>query len=325
MSMPANPPHNRLGIDYRQPPPRRLNLPIIDSHTHVRDCGSTATFFEAAATYGVSRVLSMSPIEHVPSLRQRYGERIGFIAVPRWRDFALTESFRDQWLADLSAFRTAGAQLCKFWVAPPMREKHGLTLEHPFLKPVIQHALDLGFRFLLHVGDPSVWWRPGGRYANADLFGTKRDQYAQLEPFFRIVGDRLVILAHMGGLMEELELLEALLARHANLHLDCSATKWIVREVARQPETARAFVIRNADRILFGSDIVIEDKYDFDHYASRYWCHQMMWESAYRGESPIEDPDADGPPRLAGLSLPDDTLRRIYVGNSVRLALQENG
>ncbi|TWT46221.1 Amidohydrolase [Phycisphaerae bacterium RAS1] len=322
MSSPsAASPHNRLGLNYRRVPPRRLSIPIVDAHTHVRECASTGAFFEAAAAYGVSRVLSMSPVEHVERLQEQFGERIGFIAVPRWRDFGLSEAFRDKWMADLGAFRAAGAQLCKFWVAPPMREKHGLTLDHPFLAPVIRHALELGYQFLLHVGDPSVWWRPAGKYANTAVFGTKPQQYEPLEHFLNVTRDRLVILAHMGGSIEEPEFLQSLLDRHPRLHLDCSATKWIVRETARQPAAARAFVIRNADRILFGSDVVVDEKYDFDHYASRYWCHQMMWESSYRGESPIEDPDAELPPRLAGLDLPDDVLRKMSGENVARLGL----
>jgi hypothetical protein len=44
-----------------------------------------------------------------------------------------------------------------------------------------------------------------------------------------------------------------------------------------------------------------------------------MWETACRGESPIEDPDADDPPRLAGVDLPAEVLRKMYRENAVRL------
>jgi hypothetical protein len=122
--------------------------------------------------------------------------------------------------------------------------------------------------------------------------------------------------------VEDPDFLQGLLDRHANYVLDTSATKWIVREVARQPERVREFMIRNADRILFGSDLVASDKFrEFDHYASRYWAHLQMWETAYRGESPIEDPDAEQPPRLAGVDLPEDVLRALYIENAQRLEL----
>jgi len=84
-------------------------------------------------------------------------------------------------------------------------------------------------------------------------------------------------------------------------------------------------MIRNADRILFGTDLVIDDKYDFDHYASRYWTHQMLWETPYRDESPIDDPDADQPPRLVGLDLPAPALSRLYWENAAELGFRLAG
>lgn len=312
---------NRIGLDYRAAPPRRGSVKLIDVHTHVRSAADAGLFFEAAAWYGVERVLSMSPLENVDELRRSFGERIGFIAIPRWGQMKPEREFQQQWLADLAEFRRRGAKLCKFWMAPPMRERHGWTLRHEFLQPVIDRALELGFDFMTHIGDPSVWWRPGARYANTAVFGTKAEQFEQLEYFLERVRPRFVIGAHLGGSIEEPDFLQGLLDRHDNYFLDSSATKWIVREVARDPAAARQFVIRNAGRVLFGSDLVTGQDYDFDHYASRYWAHQMMWESDYRGESPIADPDADGPPRLAGLNLPIDVLTKMYRENAQRLRL----
>ncbi len=318
----ARGPANRLGLDYRRPTGlRALGAALVDVHTHVHVSKTTATFIEAARMYGVGRIFSMSAVGEVEQLAAAHGDILRFIAVPNWKAIGQSDAFAASWMHDLGVFRSHGAALCKFWMAPPMRERHGLTLEHPFLAPIIAEALRLGFDFLLHVGDPSVWWRPGGKYADTARFGTKADQYAQLRWFCRRVAPRFVIAAHMGGNIEDPDFLQGLLDELPNLYLDTSAAKWIVREVARQPERAAAFVRRNSDRILFGSDVVVEDKYDFDHYASRYWAQRTMWETAYAGESPIDDPDAEGPPQLAGLNLPDAILQRVYRDNAARLGL----
>lgn len=315
-------PANRLGLDYQDVPRWRTSAPLVDVHTHLYDPPHAALFFEAATRYGVETVFTMSPLEQVAGLRAEYADRLRFIAVPRWKDMQLDGTFRDQWLRDLAAFRERGARLCKFWMAPPMRERFGLTLDHAFMEPVIEEALQMGYAFMVHAGDPSVWWSPQGKYADVSKFGTKADQYPPLERFLDRVAPLVVIAAHMGGWIESPEFLAGLLARHANLVLDTSATKWIVREVARRPEAVRAFMIAHADRVLFGSDLVAREPYEhFDHYASRYWCQRTMWERDYRGESPIEDPDADDPPQLAGLHLPDDVLRAVYSGNIARLDL----
>lgn len=312
-------PANRLGLDYRATTPRKVDCRIVDVHTHVYDTSTTPLFLAAADLYGIDKIVTMTPLDQIDALRARLGDRLDFIAIPSWRHMSSADSFQRQWLADLESFREKGARRMKFWVAPPLRGNHGLTLQDPFFQPLIDKGLELDFDFMIHVGDPSMWFQPGGRYANASVFGTKHEQYAQLEFLMERVRPRNVIAAHMGGNVEEPDFLQHLLDRYPNLSLDSSATKWIVREVARQPERVRRFVIENADRILFGSDLVVAEKFDFDHYASRYWAHQIMWETDYRGESPIEDPDGEHPPKLAGLDLPPAVLHKLYHENAERL------
>lgn len=308
---------NRLGLDYRIPPPRKLQVPILDIHSHIHFGPHAERFFEAADLYGVDHVVSMTPLADVPRLREKYPSRLSFIAIPDWKRYDNNETHRDGWIRDLTVFREYGSRICKFWMAPPMRGEQGLTVDHAFVRPVVDAAVQLGYQFMIHAGDPSVWWKPGARYADTAKFGTKHEQYPQVEWLLDYVAPRIVIGAHMGGSVEELDFLQGLLDRHANYRIDTSATKWIVRELARQPERVREFVIRNSERVLFGSDLVAADRFQtFDHYASRYWAHQMMWESAYRGESPIEDPDAETPPRLAGVDLPVEALRKMYGENA---------
>lgn len=318
-SSPTISPDNRLGLDYRAAPGRKWCGPITDIHAHVRGVELSRAYFEACDAYGIARTVTMSPLAEVDALRAAYPGRLEFIAIPRWREFAATAEFQRQWMADLAEFRGKGARLCKFWMAPEMRKKHGLTLDSPFIREVAEHARRLDFDFMVHAGDPSVWWP--GKYGGAG-YGTKDEQYPPLERFLDDYGDRLVIGAHMGGSVEELERLQGLLDRHPNFVVDSSATKWMAREVARQPAAVRAFVVRNQHRVLFGSDQVVKEGGSFDHYASRYWVHQMMWESDYRGESPIDDPDTS-PPMLAGLDLPAEVLGRMYWGNASRLIFGE--
>ena len=320
---PAAPnPANRLGIDYRSPPGRKTPIGIIDVHTHVYECEATPLMWEAARLYGVTHLVSMTPLAELDAVRRRFGSAIDFIAIPHWKEMSSREGFRDQWIADLRSFHERGARLCKLWMAPKMRKEFGLTAKHPFLRPVLDVAAELRFDLMIHAGDPSVWFAPGARYEDEKVYGTKADQFEQVEWLAEHIAPRRLIGAHMGGCVEELEMLQGLLDRHDNYFIDSSATKWIVREVARQPEAVRAFILRNADRILFGSDLVVRDEYKtFDHYASRYWAHRMMWESDYRGESPIDDPDADDPPKLAGVDLPAEILHKVYRENAIRLGL----
>jgi hypothetical protein len=153
----------------------------------------------------------------------------------------------------------------------------------------------------------------------------------------------------MGGFPEDLAFLDALLESHPNLHLDTSATKWIVRELGRHPrDEVISFLMKWRGRILFGTDTVTTDDHlragdkasemakkatsresAHDLYASRYWALRMLWEGAGECASPISDPDLhmvaperhtplDAPP-LRGLSLPPDLLRSLYRDAAVKL------
>jgi hypothetical protein len=123
----------------------------------------------------------------------------------------------------------------------------------------------------------------------------------------------------MGGSLEDIESLARRLDRFPHYIIDSSATKWMVRAVAEQPlEPLREFFIRYADRILFGSDLVVNEKFNYEHYLSRYWVHLKLWESNFDGESPIDDPDArDGRPMLRGLHLPPNVLEKMYRINAL--------
>jgi hypothetical protein len=316
-------PANRLGIDYRRSWNRKVSLPIIDAHTHVRSSEDAPLFFQAADHFGIREVVSMTAIETVPELLDRYADRLRFIAVPRFRNMAEADplEFRADWIAGLDTFwNDFNARYCKFWMAPRMRQMRGLTLEHEYLRPVIDHALQCGYEFMTHVGDPSCWFAPGKPYADTEVFGTKLQQFDQLEWFLDYVAPRRVIGAHLGGFSEDPEFLESMLSRHENYYLDTSATKWIVREVSPRAHAFHDLMTKYADRIIFGSDLVTGDGYDFDHYASRYWTHLHLWESDYRGESPIEDPDAE-PPLLNGVDLPADVLEKVYRRNAEQLGI----
>ena len=146
----------------------------------------------------------------------------------------------------------------------------------------------------------------------------------------------------MGGWPEDLDFLSGLLARHPKLHLDTSASKWMIRELSKHPrEKLVEFVEKWRGRILFGSDIVTGNEHlsaegvdeahqsahaasherAFDLYASRYWALRTLLETEYTGESPIADPDlamlnsqrydAMSAPQLTGKCLPNSLLKSL--------------
>ena len=77
------------------------------------------------------------------------------------------------------------------------------------------------------------------------------------------------------------------------------------------------------------ADLASSPESAFDLYASRYFALRSMWETDYKGESPIADPDLKmvapdryddmSAPTLRGLSLPRDLLAELYRGAAEKL------
>ncbi|MCL2648854.1 MAG: amidohydrolase family protein [Phycisphaerales bacterium] len=330
--------YNRLGLDYRKEAEKLSTRVIIDVHTHTREPRQTAVMVEAAKAYGIQTFYTMCPLEHAPAIQESFPGLFHFIAVPAWQNAAPTDEFFEDWWRRVEAFARPplNAKMVKFHAAPGTRKRWGTSLDHPRVRELARRAYELGYHFMTHVGDPKAWFfRGGGGGRYADGYGTFESQFEQLEWMLEKYPDRLHMGAHFGGSLEDLEALAKRLEKYPHYVVDSSATKWIVRAVTEQSTQAvKDFLVTFQDRVLFGSDLVVGEQYSWDHYASRYWAHRTMWETDYRGESPIEDPDAgkgflpkagefdtakaDGVPRLVGLELPEEVLGKLYGGNAQR-------
>ncbi len=356
---------NRFALDYRAEA-KRLGppvVPIIDIHAHINGSIASTIYREVMDLYGVSTVVSQTRWEDAHAVRDALGDRIRFVAIPRYdkppRSEAIGKGFLDEirrWHAEF------GSRIIKLWAAPRLidlmqgpGEADLVWLDSPPRRAAVELAQSLGMMVMVHVGDPDTWFAT--KYADATKYRRKIDHYAGFE---RMLDDYPGpwMAAHMGGWPENLGFLDGLLSRHPNLVLDTSATKWIVREISKHPRDRMiSFLAKWSGRILFGSDIVTEEAHltpktgptpgrifadlasspaeAFDLYASRYVALRTMWETGYQGESPIADPDLmmvepgkydemSAPP-LRGLALPAAMLRVLYDSASMATVMRHLG
>jgi predicted TIM-barrel fold metal-dependent hydrolase len=112
------------------------------------------------------------------------------------------------------------------------------------------------------------------------------------------------VAVHAFNLANDLAKVGMLLDRHANVQIDFSARMW---ELARQPFTARRFVLARADRILFGTDN--------DPVLNMYLAHVRQMETEDEWFWPA---DAEWW-RGYGMGLPAGVLEKIYSVNAEKL------
>jgi hypothetical protein len=343
---------NRFGLDYVKEA-RRFGAPvcpIVDAHAHINGERASRVYLKVCDLYGIERVYSQTQLSQADAVKSVMGDRIRFVAIPEYmhkdRKWAHTEGF----LENLDEWHARGARMLKFWGAPRLRDYvETMELDPEQIVPfdsdwklkLAEKAKSMGMMLMVHCADPDTWFKT--MYKDSKRYGTKAQQYESLERLIEITG-MPCMAAHMGGWPEDLKFLSGLLDRNPKLILDTSATKWMIRELSKQDSNEfGAFLDRYQGRILFGSDIVTSDDHMVDSdpdnpafgnqlassedeafalYASRYWALRTMYETDYRGESNIADPDLMmvepekydelSAPSLKGHTLGRDQLLALY-------------
>ena len=96
----------------------------------------------------------------------------------------------------------------------------------------------------------------------------------------------------------------------------------MIRELGKNLEDSREFILNHSDRILFATDLSVGWGDRTDNYcASRYWSQRIFWETDVKGiELPFDDTDNPNPPTLInGLNLPVPILQNIYWKNALEI------
>ncbi|MHC4887432.1 MAG: amidohydrolase family protein [Planctomycetota bacterium] len=293
--------------------------PIIDIHMHSHGPTETAAYVDSARRYGVVHACSMEFHGRPSPMKREFGDFFIACGWPRLETILDWDEFRRYWIDGFDALLGAGMRSLKFRSVPDKTTSASppVLLTDERIRPLL--ALAEAHRILvqIHVADPSPWW--GERY-DPTIAGPKSFYLEQVEALLDRHPRLPYLGVHMGGNPEDLTYLEKMIKRYPNYHLDTSATKWVIREMSAKPGAARDFFLRHADRICFGSDLVVAVTDDPSYYDSRFHVQRSQWESDRRGHSMIADPDApkEGP-FLNGLALPTSVLHKLYYDNAARL------
>ncbi len=287
---------------------------IFDHHMHLRGPVATSEYVKAAKAYGVCRALGIATVEQAAAIKDAFGDFFLFCGWPYLGDIDSNRHWLSVRLAELESFAEAGFVSIKIKIVPGRDGgRPPVWMDDKRIRPLITRAVGLGLSVQAHVGQPAAWFE---KYYSDGRAGSRSAYLSQVERFLEEHPDLVYVGVHMGGDPEELDYLESLMERFPNYHIDTSATKWVIRELSRRRDEARDFFIRNSSRILFGSDLVVQDNVSPSYYTSRFHVQRVMWESAGRVASMIIDPDSDAAPEIHGLDLPVSVLAQIYSGNA---------
>jgi predicted TIM-barrel fold metal-dependent hydrolase len=159
------------------------------------------------------------------------------------------------------------------------------------------------------------------RYNNPEHYGTKEEHLEQFERRLVRNPELQFQIAHFCAQPEPHRLpnLARLFDTYPNFVVDTGSARWMARELSKNPEQSRSFMIEYADRILFGTDCVARPM-NTDYYAGRHSALKILFETDVENY-PLPFVDADtadtGGTFINGLNLPKEFLKKIYWENAV--------
>lgn len=254
-----------------------------------------------------------------------------------WADVEGRRRYAESTVAGLRRDFEAGAAACKVWksIGMKLRKPSGefVLIDDAVFDPVYAFLASIGKPLLMHIGEPLACWQPleaanphAGYYrANPEWYmGDKpdhpthralidaRDRVLARHPRLRAVG------AHLGSLEYDVTEIAARLDRYPNFAVDTSAR---LTDLVRQDQTAvRSLFPKYPDRILFGTDIGVEDPVSALDEAQRTQHLSALLEryareaDYYRRGSSMALYGVEAP----GLGLPSDVADAVLAGNALR-------
>ena len=191
------------------------------------------------------------------------------------------------------------------------------------LSPIWEKAGKLGVPVLIHTSDPAGFFEPIDRLnehyptlsktPDWSYYGSYYSKTQLLEQRDRMIlrhPGTTFICPHVANYPENLRYVSEFLESHPNAYIDFSAR---IDELGRQPYSARDFMIKYQDRVVFGTDMPVrEDVY-------RTYFRFLETKDEY-----FDYPDYVGRFgysrwRIYGLGLPDQVLEKIYYKNICRI------
>lgn len=304
-------------------------FPMIDYHNHV-DSQKPDDLLPIMGACGVEFLVNITmrlgeeALDGMDRLRRASPGRFSTIGWMDWRSVT-HDDFVQRSCERLEQMAEHGACGLKIWkdLGLSARGAEGalLRIDDERLAPIFDMAAQLNFSVMFHTADPDMFFQPidarNTRYeelaAHSDwgfdgsFYGKRtlleqRNRVIEWHPETTFVGTDL---AESG---EDLQYLSGLLDAHPNLHVDISAR---TPELGQQPFSAWSFVMKYADRILFGTDLLPE--------VSMYSLYYRFLEMAGELFKYLTHASRQGRWNIYGIFLSEDVLKKIYRDNAAKL------
>ena len=323
-------PKSQLVVRQTQVP--KPKFPVIDIHNHLGQLKNTNMYLEQMDKAGIWKCVSLDGRsagdfykEHLRVSQGAAKDRFLVFFAPDFSkidepDFGVREARK---LEEAVTLGIKGMKIFKS-LGLTLKDKSGklVPVDDPRIDPLWAKCGELGIPVAIHVSDPNAFFTPIDRFNErydelaahpnwsfyGEQFPAKEEILAQRNRVITRHPKTVFIGAHVGNLPEDLSRVAMWLDGYPNFYVDIDAR---INELGRQPYTARKFLIRYQDRVLFGTDTAPN--------AESYAIYYRFLETDDEYFDPAGGHHLQGRWMIYGIDLPDEVLEKLYNKNAVRL------
>jgi len=330
--------------------PERAKYPVIDAHNHLFEEKNPDELVRIMDEVGLQTFINVTGNTQFQFVDSGYTYRMrnlgvfidryvkkypGRFACFTMSNFASCQDgvlIRDSGFADRAAVHLSddvkiGASGLKITKELGLRYRDDrgrlIPVDDARLDPVWECAGDLHVPVLIHTSDPAAFFLPTDeknehfetlrRAPDWSFYecGVSKEQLLdQRDRMISRHSNTTFICAHVANYPENLGYVSSFLEEHPNAFIDISAR---IDELGRQPYTAREFLIKYQDRVLFGTDMPLRADIYRTYFRFLETCDEYFDYPDYVG--------LWGRSRwmIYGLGLPNGVLKKLYHANAGRL------
>jgi len=310
----------------------RAKIPVIDAHCHLRSIEDVGKLIADMDEFNIRSIIDLDGVyaddgfyRQQAKFADAYPGRFGVLC-----QIDITQiddpEFGKKMDAHITSCVNSGARGIKFhktMVGLKAKDASGnyVKPDDRRLTAIWDCAARLNIPVLIHIADPVAFFTPTDEkneryeeiqenpdwsYYNAGTPSFEALMIAQ-ENMLKANPHTTFVIPHVGSNAENLANISRMMDLYPNMYVDTSAR---IHELGRQPYTAREFLIKYADRVIYGTDLLPN--------AQNTSCNYRFYETKdeYFPYNEVQD---QGRWMIYGVYLPDDVLQKIYVDNADRL------
>ena len=311
----------------------RPKMPVIDAHNHLSWYhGSVEELIGRMDAFGIAHIVSLDGEygtfdAHMQRYVAAYPDRFSVLCQVDMGQIDDPDFGRNmaKYIDECVQKGARGLKFHKTMLGLSAKDASGAYVmpDDDRLKPVWEAAAKNDVPALIHIADPLAFFEPIdetnerafelGEHPDWSYYNVGTPGFDELmEAQDRLLSanpDTTFVIAHVGSQAENLAAVGALLDAHPNVYTDTAER---IAELGRQPYTAREFLIKYADRVLYGTDLIPNahnTSYNYRFFETRdeYFPYNS-W-----------DEHNQGCWNIYGVFLPDDVLQKIYVDNAAKV------